>query len=160
MEKRVFENVIIMDGAVVVGDVEIGEGSSVWYNAVIRADCDAVRIGKRTNVQECAVIHESKGIPTVVGDEVTIGHGAIVHGCTIGDRSLIGMGSIILDGAKIGKNCLIGAGALVTQNAEIPDGSLAFGNPARVKRALTESEIAGLAESAEEYVKLAEEAVK
>lgn len=127
--------------ACVMGDVEIGEDTSVWYNAVIRADQNSVRIGKRCSIQDCAVIHMDNERGVVIGDDVTIGHGAIVHGCEIGDNTLIGMGAVILNGAKIGKNCLIGAGALVTQNTVIPDGMMAFGSPAKVRREMTEADM-------------------
>ncbi|MCR4672725.1 MAG: gamma carbonic anhydrase family protein [Lachnospiraceae bacterium] len=150
MEKKEFykyqhstDKVKIFPGAVVVGDVKIGEGSSVWYNAVVRGDENPIVIGKNTNVQDCAVIHCNEVYPTIIGDGVTIGHAAIVHSATIGDNTLIGMGAIILNGAVIGKDCLIGAGALVTGKTVIPDGSLVLGSPAKVKRQLTEEEIEG-----------------
>ena len=109
MENK-YTNVYIAEGARIVGDVTIGEGSSVWYNAVVRGDSAGVRIGKRTNVQDLACIHEDTGHPAVIGDDVTIGHGAIVHGCTVEGNAIIGMGAIILNGARIGRNCIIGAG--------------------------------------------------
>lgn len=146
----------IAPGAHVVGDATLGEHCTVWYNAVIRADEAPVTIGAKTNVQDCAVVHVSTGHPVSIGDGVTIGHGAIVHGCTVGSNSLIGMGAIVLDGAEIGSNCIIGAGALVTQGTRIPDGHMAFGSPARVIRPLTEEEIRKNRENAQEYVRLAE----
>lgn len=146
---------ITAPGAVVVGDVSIGRNSSIWYNAVLRGDEGPIIIGEETNVQDCCVIHTSKNYPVVIGDRVTIGHGAIVHGCKIGDNALIGMGAIILNGAKIGRNCLIAAGSLVTQNMEIPDGMLVMGSPAKIKRALTEEEILKNKENALDYVKAA-----
>ena len=135
------EDVVILQGAVVRGDVTIGNGSSVWFNAVLRGDEDKIRIGEGTNIQDCAVLHVDKGYPMTIGNGVTVGHGAILHGCTIGDNSLIGMGAIVLNGARIGKNCIIGAGALVTSGTEIPDGWMAFGNPAKPVRRMKEEEI-------------------
>lgn len=145
-------------GSVVEGDVTIGEDCGLWYNAVVRGDEDSITIGKHTNVQDNATIHEDAGYPVKIGNGVTIGHNAIVHGCTIGDNSLIGMGAIVLDGAKIGKNCIIGAGALVTHNTEIPDGHMAFGSPAKVVRVCTDEEIAANKHNAKVYVDLAREA--
>ena len=130
------EDVLITEGAVVVGDVTLGKGVSVWYNAVIRGDQGPIRIGENTNIQECAVLHQT----TTVGAGCTVGHGAIVHGCTVGDDTLIGMGAILLNGARIGKHCLVGAGALVTGKMDAPDGSLILGSPAKVVRPLTEAE--------------------
>ena len=145
------DDVLICDGACVVGDVTLGKGVSVWYNAVVRGDQGPIRIGRNTNIQECAVLHEG----AVVGAGCTIGHGAIVHGCTVGDNTLIGMGAIVLTGAKVGSNCLVGAGALVTGKMDIPDGSLVVGNPARVVRPLTEAEVRENRASMEEYLDLA-----
>lgn len=147
----------VADEAVVKGKVTIGEKSGIWYHATIRADSDQITIGSRTNVQDNAVIHTSQNYPVSIGNGVTIGHSAIVHGCTVGNNTLIGMGAIILNGAVIGDNCIIGAGALVTQNSNIPDGSLAFGNPARIIRKLTEEEIAGNKGNADRYVQAAKE---
>lgn len=145
------EWVYLAEGARIVGDVTIGEGSSMWYNAVIRGDSNPIVIGENTNVQDNAVLHVSHSNPLEIGDNVTIGHGAIIHGCTIGNNVLIGMGAIILDGAVIEDNCIIGAGALVTQNKIIPSGSLAFGNPAKVMRQITEEEKDFILENANEY---------
>lgn len=139
----------------VLGDATLEEHCSVWYNAVIRADEARIAIGPRTNIQDCAVIHVSAAHPVSIGADVTIGHGAVVHGCTVGDNTLIGMGSIVLDGAVIGRDCIVGAGALVTQGTCIPDGSMAYGRPARVIRKLTKQEIAANKSSAQEYVRLA-----
>ena len=146
------EDVLICDGACVVGDVTLGRGVSVWYNAVIRGDHGAITIGENTNVQDCVVMHNE----THVGAGCTLGHGAVVHGCTVGDNTLIGMGAIVLDGAKIGNDCLVGAGALVTGKMDAPDGSMILGSPARVVRRLTEAEIEDLRESMREYLELAE----
>ena len=134
-------DVVIMDGAVVCGDVTLGKGCSVWFNAVVRGDEDCISIGEDTNIQECAVLHVDHGCPLRIGKGVTVGHGAILHGCSIGENSLIGMGAVVLNGARIGKNCVVGAGALVTSGAEIPDGWMAFGNPARPVRRMKDSEI-------------------
>ena len=147
-----FKSVYIADGAKIIGDVEIGENSSVWYNAVIRGDSNVIRIGKNTNVQDNAVLHTSHNHALKIGDNVTIGHGAIVHGCTIGNNVLIGMGAIVLDGAVIEDNCIIGAGALVTQKKRMPEGSLVLGNPAKVVREITEEEKVAILENANEYV--------
>lgn len=149
--KKIAKTVYIAPGAQVIGDVEIGDYSSVWYNAVVRGDYNRIKIGDNTNVQDGAVLHISRERECIIGDGVTIGHGAIVHGCTVGNNVLIGMGSIILDGAVISDNCIIGAGALVTQNKVIPEGSLVFGNPAKIIRELTEEEILSIPESAEHY---------
>ena len=151
---KIHSSAKIAKGAVIEGDVTIGENCSVYYNAVIRGDASSITIGSGTNVQDCCVIHCDTNAPATIGNNVTIGHGAIVHGCTIGDSCLIGMGSIILNNAKIGKNCLIAAGALVTQNTVIPDGSLVMGMPAKVKRALTQEEIEHIKSSADIYLTL------
>ena len=149
------EDVLICDGACVVGDVTLEKGVSVWYNAVIRGDKGPVRIGADTNVQDCAVIHNR----TTVGKGCTLGHSAIVHGCTIGDNVLIGMGAIVLDGAKIGDNCLVGAGSLVTGKMDAPAGSMILGSPAKVVRPLTQEEMAALKEDAIHYIRLAKESL-
>ena len=154
---KIDKSVFIADGAKVIGSVEMGEGCGVWFNAVIRADSNDVKIGKRTNVQDNAVIHTSKSFGVQIGDNVTIGHGAIVHGCTVGSNVMIGMGAIVLDGVIIEDNCIIGAGALVTQGKTIPAGSLAFSNPAKVVRGLTENEISAIAENAASYVEKAKQ---
>ena len=145
------EDALITEGAVVVGDVTLGKGVSVWYNAVIRGDQGPIRIGENTNIQECAVLHQT----ATIGAGCTIGHGAIVHGCTVGDNTLIGMGAVILTGARIGSNCLVGAGALVTGKMDVPDGSLVLGNPAKVIRPLTAAEIAENVASRDEYLDMA-----
>lgn len=146
----------IAQGAVVTGDVTLGNRVSIWYNAVLRGDMAPITIGDDSNVQECSVLHVSEGMPLSIGRGVTVGHGAILHSCTIGDNSLIGMGAIVLDGAKIGKNCIIAAGALVTGGTEIPDGSLVMGSPGKVRREMTEAEIESNRKNAEEYVALME----
>src|SRR6266700_3459098 len=143
--------VYIARGAIVVGDVTIGDYSSVWYNAVLRGDINRIVVGHHTNIQDSAVLHLADEYPCIVGNYVTIGHCAIVHACTVGDEVLIGMGSTILDGAVIGDRSLIGANALVTQKAEIPAGSLVLGSPAKVVRSLTSAEQQQLRISAEKY---------
>ena len=150
------QKLFIAQGAVLCGDVKMGDRVSIWYNAVIRGDMAPITIGDESNVQECAVLHVSENMPLTIGKGVTVGHGAILHSCTIGDNSLIGMGAIVLDGAKIGKNCIIGAGALVTGGTEIPDGSLVIGSPGKVRREMTEAEIEANRKNAEEYVHLME----
>lgn len=141
----------VAPGAVVRGEVHLAENSSVFYNAVLRGDRAPISIGEGTNIQDNCVVHVEYDLPVTVGKNVTVGHGAILHGCTVGDETLIGMGAIVLNGAQIGKSCLIGAGALVTQNAVIPDGCMAVGSPARVKRSLTPEEMDGLRRSAADY---------
>ena len=147
-----FPESYIAEDSKIIGDVKIGAETTVFWYAVIRGDNGPVEIGDRTNVQESCIIHVEPKSQVKIGNEVTVGHGAILHGCTIGDRSLIGMGSVVLEGARIGSNCLIGAGSLVTANTVIPDGSLAFGNPAKVIRPLREGELASLIDSANGYV--------
>lgn len=137
--------------SVIVGDVTIGENTSIFYYSVLRGDDAPITVGSGTNIQENCTVHTSTGSPTVIGDRVTIGHNAVIHACTIGDESLIGMGAIILDGAVVGRRCLIAAGSLVTKHTQIPDGMLVMGSPAKVKRPLTESEIKGLLDSSSEY---------
>ena len=141
----------IAPGARVIGDVVIGAGVGIWFNAVLRGDNEPIRIGPGTNVQEGTVMHTDPGLPLTIGAGCTIGHAAIVHGCTIGDNTLIGMGAVILNGAKIGKNCLIGANALITENKVIPDGSLVMGSPGKVVRELDEPGIQSLRASALNY---------
>lgn len=141
----------IAPGARVLGRVILQAGASVWFNAVLRGDNEAIELGEGSNVQDGCVCHTDPGKPLTVGAWCTVGHMAILHGCTIGDGSLIGMGATVLNGARIGRGVLLGAGALVTEGKEIPDGTLAVGRPAKVARALTEEEIAGLRRSAERY---------
>ena len=155
--KIIDKTVFIADGARVLGDVEIGKNSSVWFNAVIRADSNSIKIGERSNVQDNAVIHTSRDFGVRIGDNVTIGHGAIVHGCTVKNNVMIGMGAIVLNGAIVEENCIIGAGALVTQGKVIPAGSLVFGNPAKIVRNLTDQEISSITDNAASYVKEAEQ---
>lgn len=144
----------VAPSAAVIGHVKLGRDASVWFGAVLRGDTHQITIGDRSNVQDTAVLHVDHDAPCTVGTDVTIGHGATVHGCTVGDGSLIGIGATILSHAVIGKRCLIGAGALVTERKQIPDHSLVIGVPARVVRTLTDAEVAGLEESAAHYVEL------
>jgi len=148
---KIAEWVYRAPGSQIVGDVAIGENSSVWYNAVIRGDANPIVIGENTNIQDNAVLHVGHDTSLIIGDNVTIGHGAIVHGCTIGNNVLIGMGAIILDGAIVEDNCIIGAGALVTQKKVIPEGSLALGNPAKIVRQITLDEKESIIENADNY---------
>ena len=141
----------VAPGAHVMGHVILGEGVGIWFGATLRGDNEPITVGAGTNIQENTVCHTDMGFPLTIGENCTIGHKAILHGCTIGDASLIGMGATVLNGARIGKNCLIGAGALITEGKEIPDGSLVVGAPGKVRRDLTEEEIAGLYASAEGY---------
>jgi carbonic anhydrase/acetyltransferase-like protein (isoleucine patch superfamily) len=150
-------SVFVAETAVIIGQVNIGKESSIWYNVVIRGDDNDITIGDRTNVQDQTMIHTAEEYPTVIGSDVTIGHQAMIHACTISDNCLIGMGAIILDGAFIEENVIIGAGALVTQGKRIPSGMLVLGSPARVVRALTEEEILNLKMSSDAYVRLSKE---
>ena len=143
----------VADSAQVIGHVVLGEDASVWFGTLIRGDHhEPIRIGDRTNLQEACVLHADPGKPLTIGNDVTVGHRATLHGCTVGDGSLIGIGAVVLNGAKIGKHCLVGAGALVTEGKEFPDGSLIVGSPAVVKRTLSPEQIAGLQASAAHYV--------
>ena len=142
----------VADSAQVMGDVHIQEGASIWFGAVVRGDSDRITVGAGSNVQDASVLHADQGMPLVIGAHVTVGHQVMLHGCTIGDESLIGIGAIVLNGAKIGKNCLVGAGALVTEGKEFPDGSMILGSPARVVKQLSPEQIAGLRRSAQHYM--------
>jgi carbonic anhydrase/acetyltransferase-like protein (isoleucine patch superfamily) len=146
----------VADDAQVIGLVELAQDSSVWFGAVLRGDNEPLRLGRGSNVQDGAVVHSDMGFPVVIGEGVTIGHQATLHGCTVGDGSLIGIQAIVLNGAKIGKNCLVGAGALCTEGKEYPDGSLIVGAPAKVIRALTPEQIEGLRRNAAHYVENAQ----
>ena len=146
------EDIVLLAGARVSGNVTMGKGCSVWYNAVIRGDEAPISIGENTNIQDNAVLHTSHEPALIVGSGVTVGHSAILHGCTVGDNTLIGMGAIVLDGAVIGRDCIIGAGALVTGGTVIPDGHMALGSPAKVVRPLRPEEIEHNRINAEAYV--------
>ncbi len=148
------DSVVICSGAHVIGDVKLGENVSVWFGAVIRGDVSSIEIGDNSNVQDNCVIHCSKGYPTVIKDNVSVGHGAVVHGCTIEDNVLIGMNATILNGAKIGKNSIVGAGALVTEGKEFPDNSLILGVPAKLIKEVSPSQIQHIQDNADNYVNL------
>ena len=149
---QIAESAWIADSAQVMGDVQLGADASVWFGTVVRGDTAHITIGEGTNVQDASVLHADEGMPLTIGRHVTVGHQVMLHGCTIGDESLIGIGAIVLNGAKIGKNCLVGAGALVTEGKECPDGSMIIGSPARVVRQLTPEQIEGLRRSAQHYI--------
>jgi len=142
----------VADSAQVIGRVELGEDASIWFGAVVRGDTDQITVGAGSNIQDASVLHADFGAPLTIGAHVTVGHQVMLHGCTIGDESLIGIGAVVLNGAKIGKNCLVGAGALVTEGKEFPDGSMILGSPAKVVRQLTPEQIEGLRRSARHYV--------
>jgi carbonic anhydrase/acetyltransferase-like protein (isoleucine patch superfamily) len=146
------DTAFVAAGARLIGGVRLGPGTSVWYNAVLRADGDTITVGANSNVQDNVSVHVDAGRPVVIGENVSIGHNAVVHGCTIGDGSLIGMGAVVLNGAKIGSGCLVAGGAVVLEGADIPDGSLVAGVPAKVRRSLTDEERAGLLRNAEHYL--------
>lgn len=141
--------------ASLIGDVTIGDGASVWFGCVLRGDVAPIRIGARSNIQDNTVMHGEDGCPTIVGEDVTVGHAAIIHAATVGDRVLVGMGVVLLSRCRIGEDSIIGARALVTEEVQIPSGSLALGAPARVKRELTAAEIEGILVSAGRYVEQA-----
>ncbi len=142
----------IADNATVIGSVRLGAEASVWFNCVLRGDNDWIEIGARSNIQDGSVLHTDPGLKLVVGDNVTVGHKVMLHGCTIGDGSLIGIGSTVLNGARVGANCVVGAHSLITEGKEFPGGSLILGSPARVARPLEEGELAMLRNSADVYV--------
>lgn len=146
----------IAPNATVVGDVTLGENVSIWYGAVLRGDHGAITVGDGTNIQDNCIVHEK----TAIGKNCTVGHGAIVHGCTIGDNTVVGMGSIVLTGAVIGENCVIGAGAVVTGKMNAPAGSVLLGSPARVVKEATPEMIAGNAKSARDYIQMAQDMLK
>jgi carbonic anhydrase/acetyltransferase-like protein (isoleucine patch superfamily) len=149
---RIAESAWVADSAQVMGNVELADDASVWFGAVVRGDTEIIRIGRRSNIQDMSVLHADIGMPLTVGEDVTVGHKVMLHGCTIGDGSLIGIGAVVLNGAKIGKGCLVGAGALVTEGKEFPDGSMILGSPAKVVRQLTPEQLEGLRRSARQYV--------
>lgn len=145
------ETVFVAPNATVIGDVLIGEHSSIWFNAVVRGDMNSIRIGKYTNIQDLSIVHVTHNANVEIGDNVTIGHKALIHGCKIGNNCLIGMGSILMDDVEVGDNCIIGAGSLVTQGTKVPAGSLVYGSPAKMKRELMPDEIELIIESAGRY---------
>ncbi|AOV05209.1 gamma carbonic anhydrase family protein [Delftia tsuruhatensis] len=142
----------VADSAEVMGNVQLAEDASIWFGAVLRGDCESITIGEGSNIQDASVLHADLGKPLVVGRHVTVGHQVMLHGCTIGDESLIGIGAVVLNGAKVGRNCLVGAGALITEGKEFPDGSMIIGSPAKAVRQLTPEQIEGLRRSAQHYV--------
>ncbi|WP_027016753.1 gamma carbonic anhydrase family protein [Comamonas composti] len=146
----------VADSAEVMGNVQLCEGASIWFGAVLRGDCESIVVGEGSNIQDASVLHADYGKPLLIGRDVTVGHQVMLHGCTIGDESLIGIGAVVLNGAKIGKNCLVGAGSLVTEGKEFPDGSMIMGSPAKVVRQLTPEQIEGLRQSARHYVENAQ----
>ena len=149
---RVDSTAWIAGSAEVMGNVEIGPDASVWFGCVLRGDTEVMRIGEGTNVQDGSVLHADIGMPLTLGRHVTVGHKVMLHGCTIGDESLIGIGAVVLNGARIGKNCLVGAGSLVTEGKAFPDGSMIMGSPAKAVRQLTPEQIEGLRRSAQHYI--------
>ncbi|MDQ3798517.1 MAG: gamma carbonic anhydrase family protein [Acidobacteriota bacterium] len=153
LSPRIHETAFIAETAVIIGDVEIGENSSVWFGSILRGDVNYIRIGARTNIQDACVLHVSaRTHPTVLEDEVTLGHRVTLHGCYVETGCLIGIGAIVMDGARIGRNSLVGAGSLVTPNTEIPPRSLVLGSPARVKRTLADDEVKNLEKFWHNYV--------
>jgi carbonic anhydrase/acetyltransferase-like protein (isoleucine patch superfamily) len=144
--------VFIAETAVVLGRVTCGDYVSIWYNTVLRADLEPITIGDRSNIQDNSVIHVDPGLPAVIGRNVTVGHGAIIHACTIGDSSLIGMGATVLSGARIGSHCIIGAGCVVPEGMKVPDGSLVLGVPGKIRREVTEAERVRIQKNADVYV--------
>jgi len=149
---RIADTAWVADNAQVMGHVVLDEDSSVWFGVTLRGDTETITVGRGSNVQDGSVLHADVGFPLVLGENVTVGHMVMLHGCTIGEGSLIGIGAVVLNGAKIGKGCLVGAGALVTEGKEFPDGSMILGSPARVVRTLTPEQIEGLRQSAQHYV--------
>jgi carbonic anhydrase/acetyltransferase-like protein (isoleucine patch superfamily) len=149
---RVAETAWVADNAQVVGDVDVGSDASIWFGVTVRGDTDTISIGEGTNVQDGSVLHADHGVPLTIGRRVTVGHQVMLHGCQIGDESLIGIGAVVLNGARIGRHCLVGAGALVTEGKEFPDGSMILGSPAKVVRQLTPEQIEGLRMSAAHYI--------
>ncbi len=151
MKPKIGSDAWVADTARVIGDVVLEAGSSVWFGAVLRGDADRITVGEGSNIQDGSVLHADFGVPLVVGKNVTVGHMVMLHGCTIGDESLIGIGATVLNKARIGKNCVVGAGSLVTEGKEFPDGTLIMGSPAKVVRDLTPEQIEGLRKSAAHY---------
>lgn len=146
------ESAWVAESSQIIGDVELSDDANVWFGVVIRGDNELIRVGRRTNIQDACVLHSDPGFPLTLGEDVTVGHKAMLHGCTIGDGCLIGIGAIVLNGAKIGKNCLVGAGSLVTEGKEFPAGSMIFGSPAKAVRQLSAEQLDGLRLMAHHYV--------
>ncbi len=154
----VSETAFVAPGVSLIGDISVGEESSIWFGATLRGDVQPIRIGDRTSIQDGSVVHATDGwVPTFVGDDCVVGHGVILHGCTIGNRVLVGMGAIIMDDAKIGDDCVIGAGALITARTEIPAGSMVLGSPGKVRRPLSDTEKASILLGSAHYVRKTKE---
>ena len=149
---RIADSAWVADTAQVIGRVEMADDSSVWFGAVLRGDTEQIRIGVGSNIQDNSIVHADPGFPALIGDRVTVGHLVMLHGCIVGDDTLIGMQAVVLNGAKIGRNCIVGAGALIASGKEFPEGSLIIGNPARVVRQLTPQQIADLRVGSEHYI--------
>ncbi|KAF8668924.1 hypothetical protein HU200_052130 [Digitaria exilis] len=161
-EPRIHRDVFVAPSAAVIGDVEIGHGSSIWYGSILRGDVNSIHIGSGTNIQDNSLVHVAKSnisgkvLPTIIGSNVTVGHSAVLHACTIEDEAFVGMGATLLDGVVVEKHSMVGAGSLVKQNTRIPSGEVWVGNPAKFLRKLTEEEIAFIAQSATNYINLAQ----
>ncbi len=156
MAPHIDDSAWVADSAEVIGQVKLGKNASIWFGVVLRGDSDLITVGEGSNIQDASVLHADAGVPLTVGCNVTVGHQVMLHGCTIGDESLIGIGAVVLNGAKIGKNCLVGAGSLVTEGKEFPDGSMILGSPAKVVKQLSPEQIEGLRASARHYVENAQ----
>ncbi|MCY7306802.1 MAG: gamma carbonic anhydrase family protein [Rhodoferax sp.] len=156
VQPRIAGSAWVADSAQVMGNVELAEEVSIWFGAVLRGDTEVIRVGRGSNIQDGSVLHADVGQPLTIGDDVTVGHQVMLHGCTVGDGSLIGIGAVVLNGARIGKGCLVGAGALVTEGKEFVDGSLILGSPAKVVRQLSAQQQDGLRSSARHYVENAQ----
>lgn len=154
VKPRIHKDAFVAETADVIGDVEIGEGSSIWYGTVLRGDIEDIVIGKYSNIQDNATVHTETDIPTRIGDYTVVGHNAIIHGCTVGSNTLVGMGSTILNNAVVGNNCIIGAGTVVTEGKKIPDNSMVIGIPGKVVRQVTEEEIEAIKQNAIRYNQL------
>lgn len=152
IEPTVADSAWIADSAQVIGDVTLEQDVSIWFGAVLRGDTATLRVGRGSNVQDGSVLHADDGLPLVIGEHVTVGHQVMLHGCTIGDGSLVGIGAVVLNGARIGRNCLVGARALVTEGKEFPDGSMILGSPAKVVRQLSQEQIDGIRKGSMHYV--------
>jgi carbonic anhydrase/acetyltransferase-like protein (isoleucine patch superfamily) len=154
---RIHSSCFVEESAQVIGDVELGEQSSIWFNTVLRGDVNSIRIGQRTNIQDLSLVHVLKNrFPTHIGDDVTVGHHVVLHGCRIGNRVLVGMGAILMDDVEVGDDCIVAAGALLTPGTRIRAGSLAVGSPAKFRRSITDAERAWLLESARNYTEYAD----
>ena len=156
MTPQIDDSAWVADSAQVIGQVKLGKDASIWFGTVLRGDSDLITVGEGSNIQDASVLHADAGVPLTVGCNVTVGHQVMLHGCTIGEESLIGIGAVVLNGAKIGKNCLVGAGSLVTEGKEFPDGSMILGSPAKVVKQLSAEQIEGLRRSARHYVENAQ----